>query len=172
MRGWHRGNGIEWHQDHPDRPPLKQVPRTATDNAGGGLYTLYRLRWDSGTERICAMLSGLYTGSSGTSHPHKGDGRAHPPYTAATQLLDLLTGEEFDISSQDRDVEAKRISVRDLPPALRDAWPRDKKGKPVRPGLDDSGSGLQVGSGELRELARAAGSPATPSQRSLFEAMS
>jgi hypothetical protein len=70
------------------------------------------------------------------------------------------------ISSTDPDIEARRLRVTDLPPALLAAWPRDAAGRPLRPGYDDSPRGRTVGPDELRRLATAVDS--APAQGSLF----
>lgn len=160
MTSWHRANDTVWHPEHPDSPPLKAVGRSCVSNAITELHNICVVRWDAGPEHIVAYLGGLWTGGG----PIVVDGREYPAYTDVSDCLDLVTGEEFRVSSEDKDVAARKIGVRDLPPALRDAWPRDEKGRAIRPGfhVDSSVMNTDV----LRRLAGSV--DVAPLQGSLF----
>lgn len=156
---WCRATDTVPHPDHPDRPPLMSTANSAVHNAVMELYNLCVIRWDSGPERVAAYLGGFWTGSRSLGH-----GGEYPPYTDVSHCLDLVTGEEFWVSSLDKDVVARRIKVSDLPPALRDAWPRDDKGRSVRPG--HSAERGVMDKDVLRRLATSV--DAAPLQGSLF----
>lgn len=67
-------------------------------------------------------------------------------------MLDLETGREFVLSSEDADVEARRLTTADFPAGLREAWPQDDRGRPITPGLRDSGPCVDPPA--LRRIAR------------------
>ena len=139
---------------HAEEPTGSAADRTieqcAMSAAGVGLYGLAIVRRGLGQERYVAQL-----GASG-----RGIGPCE------TTCLDLVTGEEFVVRSTDRDIEARRITVTELPPALLAAWPRDGAGRPIRPGNNDRPSSRTVGPEQLRRLARTVDS--APAQASLF----
>lgn len=128
----------------------RTIERTAIEAAGLGIYELALVRRGLGEPRVVAYLGG--------------GGRGIGP--CQSSCLDLRTGEQFTISSTDPDVEARRIRVSELPPALLAAWPRDDSGRPIRPGYDDSPRGRTVGPDQLRRLAARVDS--APAQASLF----
>lgn len=68
--------------------------------------------------------------------------------------LDLETGHRIVITDTDLDVAARKLAVDEFPPALRDAGPRDERGRLITSGLRDDAR-AQVGPGELRRIARA-----------------
>ena len=84
--------------------PDGTIKRTAIDAAGRGIYQLALVRRGLGVERVVAYL--------------RGRGRGVGPCPSA--CLDLQTGEEFVISFNDADVEARRLSVKDLVCIARD----------------------------------------------------
>ena len=116
----------------------------------GPLYAVWRVRGLPGGERIVARLSGL--------------GRGIGPWEDT--CLDLSTGEELVISSEDADVEARRLTVADFPPALAAVWPRGSNGKLIPPGASASGNGTEIGPARLRKLAGKV--DLTPAQPALF----
>jgi hypothetical protein len=147
-RGWHRRI---LHAEGPNGTAAERtIEQCAMSAAGVGLYGLAVVRRGLGPERYVAQLGA--------------GGRGIGPWQ--TDCLDLVTGEEFTVSSTDPDIEARRIAVTELPPALLQAWPRDAAGCPIRPGNHDSPRGHTVGPAQLRRLARTVDS--TPAQASLF----
>jgi hypothetical protein len=148
MSPWHRR---VLHREGPTATAAdRTIEQTAIEAAGLGIYELAAIRRGLGAERVIAYLHGYGRGSG----------------PCQSTCLDLATGEEIIISSEDADIEARRLRVTDLPPALLAAWPRDAAGRPLRPGYDDSPRGRTVGPDELRRLAAAVDS--APAQGSLF----
>ena len=153
MTGWHRGNDYEPHPEHPERPPAGRTAKHAINAAGGGLYTLYLLRWDDVTkpERYVAYLGGV--------------GRGYGPDVA--HVIDLMTGEEFEISNEDKSVEARKIRLTDLPGVVRESWMRDEHDQLIPARMNDQGGGMSRNL--LREIAAGASAAASaPVQETLF----
>jgi hypothetical protein len=122
---------------HPQRPgQLAQVANSAVSAHSPSQYCVFVLRSDHGGARIVAHLSGR--------------GRGYGPWYDT--LIDLETGEEFEISSDDETLAARRLSLKELPTALRDAWPRNKSGRPIPPFVRDGSS--NVTPDQLRALAQ------------------
>lgn len=145
--GWHRR---VLHSEGPTGTAGdRTIEETAMSAAGIGLYGLALVRRGVAAPRYVAQL-----GASG---------RGIGPWE--TRCLDLVTGEEFTVSSTDPEWEARRIAVTDLPAALLAAWPRDVADRPIRPGNNDSPNAT-VGPEQLRRLASSIDS--APAQASLF----
>lgn len=143
---WKRGNPEVWPEGVP--PTQRTLAQNAVSAYGRSIHTLYRLREPSGRERWVFYQAGIY----GPARDRNGEGERK--VLARAELIDLLTGEEFEIDEHS-DVQAKPVAVADLPDALRDAWPKDGKGKPLKQGVDEHGEG--VNRDHIMALAEATG---------------
>ena len=133
-RGWHRRI---LHAEGPNGTAAERtIEQCAMSAAGVGLYGLAIVRRGLGAERYVAQLGA--------------GGRGIGPWT--TDCLDLVTGEEFTVSSTDPDVEARRIAVTELPPALLAGLATRRRGPP-------DPSRLQRQPARTHRRARAAATP-------------
>lgn len=132
----------------------RTIARSAICGTGVGIYGLIEVREGLAAPRIAAMLY---------AHGGRTDGR----HTWQTTCLDLQTAQEFVVSSEHADTQARRLRVTDLPPDLLADWPTHH-GRPLPAGYSDNGRPY-VGLNELRRIARnAAARNAGPVQASLF----
>lgn len=103
------------------------LENTAAQAVTGQIHELVELLWDDGDRCYAFVCCHIWTGHR---MPEMRGGRSW------TKLVDLETGEDFWIASFDYDIQAMRLTLKQLPKHILDAWPDDGKGIPVKPGLD------------------------------------
>ncbi len=129
-----------WRRRTLYRDEPREIARSAISAHLAPLGSLFVVRHgELGADRLVARLSGR--------------GRGVGPWEDL--VLDLRTGEEFTVSSDDAGWMARRATVDELPAAWLAAWPR-RKGRPVTPGIDGSCDGGGPGERWFREHARRA----------------
>ena len=131
---------------------LEQVERSAVGEAGGPIHSLCEIRHsDTGRVRLVVRVGGR--------------GRGAGP--VEDEVIDVATGERLRIPSTDPEWMARKVDVDELPAALLADWPRDRAGRPIRPGWQPSGSD-PVPLATILQLGRAAGAALEPAQGALF----
>lgn len=148
---WHRRRLAERDPDHP-RGALLAVEESAVSALYvryGGLCLVRRGATD--TPRLVLCLGGV--------------GRGMGPFES--NVVELATGRALTISSTDPEWEARAIDVDELPPALLERWPRDRRGRPRPAGCRDDGT-YPVPIEKIRRLGRELGDRLDPAQGSLF----
>lgn len=151
-RTWTRRRLARPDPDHP-RGALLEIAQSAVS----ALYVRYGgvcmiRRGPTGRARLALYLGGV------------GCGRGPIEST----VVELATGRRLTISSDDVEWEARRVDVDELPPALLERWPRDRRGRPLPAGCQDDGS-YPVTIEWLRRVGRELGDRLDPPQGTLFD---
>ncbi|MGA2924581.1 MAG: hypothetical protein ABSG43_01105 [Solirubrobacteraceae bacterium] len=120
------------------RDEPREIARSAVSAHTAPIGSLLVLRHGQlGVDRLVALLWG--------------GGRGVGPWE--DHVLDLRTGEEITVSSEDPEWMARRATVAELPPAWLAEWPH-RNGRPVTPGIDSSETGGGPDERWLRTRAR------------------
>jgi hypothetical protein len=118
-------NGERWRRRELYQDEPRAIAHSAITAHAAPLCSLFVVRrGDIGAERLVVLLHGF--------------GRGIGPWEDT--VLDLATGEELIISSEDPEWTARRATVAELPPAWLKVWPRHN-GRLVTPGQSDSSTG-------------------------------